>query len=68
LTLVAANDPHFAYMGRVALAGGGAMLGFPGITLRFVYRGPAPTLRLRAGSVNCYFNLACNGWDPVILH
>jgi lysophospholipase L1-like esterase len=65
---VPANDPHIAYMGRVALAGGEATLGFPGITIRFVYRGPAPTLRLRAGSANCYFNLACNGWDPVMIH
>jgi len=67
-TVIAANDPHLAYLGRVALAGGEATLGFPGITIRFVYRGPAPTLRLRAGSPNCYFNLACNGWDPVTLH
>jgi len=67
-TLIPANDPHFAYMGRVALAGGEATLGFPGITIRFVYRGPAPALRLRAGSPNCYFNLACNGWEPVTIH
>jgi lysophospholipase L1-like esterase len=67
-TVIAASDPHIAYMGRVAQAGGEATLGFPGITLRFVYRGPAPTLRLRAGSPNCYFNLACNGWDPVMIH
>ncbi len=66
-TVIAASDPHLAYMGRVALAGGEAALGFPGITIRFVYRGPAPTLRLRASSANCYFNLACNGWDPVVV-
>jgi lysophospholipase L1-like esterase len=67
-TAIPASDPHIAYMGRVALAGGEATLGFPGITIRFVYSGPAPTLRLRAGSPNCYCNLACNGWDPVMIH
>jgi lysophospholipase L1-like esterase len=43
-------------------------MGFPGITVRFVYRGPAPVLRLSAGSANCCFNLACNGWEPVVIH
>lgn len=65
---VPASDPRIAYMGRVALIDGQATMGFPGITLRFVYRGPAPTLRLHASSANCYFNLACNGWDPVVIH
>lgn len=65
---VAARDPRIAYMGRVALDDAGAHLGFPGIVVRFVYRGPAPVLRFVAHSPNCYFNLACNGWDPVVLH
>ena len=43
-------------------------MGFPGITIRFVYRGPAPVLRLHPGSENCNFNLARNGWDPVVIH
>jgi lysophospholipase L1-like esterase len=55
-------------MGRVALAGDEARMGFPGITVRFVYRGPAPVLRFHAGSENCSFNLACNGWDPVVIN
>ena len=67
-TTVPARDPRIAYMGRVAFAGDGATMGFPGITVRFVYRGPAPTLRLSASSPTCYFNLACNGWDPVVIH
>jgi lysophospholipase L1-like esterase len=55
-------------MGRAALTSDEARLGFPGITMRFVYRGPAPVLRLSATTANCYFNLACNGWDPVVIH
>jgi len=66
-TVVPAGDSRIAYMGRVAFAPDGAHLGFPGIVIRFVYRGPAPTLRLEAGSPDCYFNLACNGWDPVVI-
>ena len=67
-TVVSSHDPRFAYMGRVALTGDAARMGFPGITVRFVYRGPAPVLQLSASSANCYFNLACNGWDPVVIH
>jgi lysophospholipase L1-like esterase len=67
-TTVPARDPRIAYMGRVAFTGDDASMGFPGITVRFVYRGPAPTLRLTAASPHCYFNLACNGWDPVVIH
>jgi hypothetical protein len=65
---VAPNDPRISYMGRVELSEHEARMGFPAITVRFVYRGPAPTLRLSAGSPNCYFNLSCNGWDPVLIH
>ena len=67
-TFISARDPRIAYMGRVSPAGGEARMGFPGVTVRFVFRGPAPSLRLNAGSENCFFNLACNGWDPVLLH
>ena len=67
-TSIPARDPRIAYMGRVAFAGDAAVMGFAGITVRFVYRGPAPTLRLNASSPTCFFNLACNGWDPVIIH
>jgi hypothetical protein len=55
-------------MGRVELTEQRAEMGFPGITIRFVYRGPAPILKLTAGSPTCFFNLACNGWDPVVIH
>ena len=67
-TIVSARDPRLAYMGRLVLADDGARMGFPGVTVRFAYRGPAPTLRLGASSPTCFFNLACNGWDPVVLH
>ena len=66
-TIVTARDSRIAYMGRVAFEPDGAHLGFPGIVIRFVYRGAAPTLRLSASSPDCYFNLACNGWDPVVI-
>ena len=66
---ISARDPHIAIMGRFAFgAAGEARMGFPGVTVRFVYRGPAPTLRLSAGSATCFFNLTCNGWDPVMVH
>ena len=67
-TTVAANDPRIAYMGRLELTEAHARMGFPGVTIRFVYRGPAPVLRMSGGSSNCYFNLSCNGWDPVVIH
>jgi hypothetical protein len=67
-TSIAADDSHFAYMGRIEMADGRAKMGFPGITIRFAYRGPAPTLKLTGDNANCFFNLACNGWDPVVIH
>jgi hypothetical protein len=66
-TLVAPDDPRIAFMGRVELSGQKAEMGYPGITIRFVYTGPAPVLRMTGDSPNCYFNLSCNGWDPVII-
>ncbi len=65
---VAPNDARIATMGRTELAAGKVRMGFPGITVRFVYRGPAPVLKLTGDSPNCFFNLACNGWDPVMIH
>jgi lysophospholipase L1-like esterase len=67
LTVVAPNDPRIAYMGRIELSDTQARMGFPGVTIRFVYRGPAPVLKMSANSSNCYFNLSCNGWDPVVI-
>ena len=66
-SLVAPDDPRIAYMGRVELSGQRAEMGFPGITIRFVFSGPAPTLRMTGDSPNCFFNLSCNGWDPVVI-
>jgi lysophospholipase L1-like esterase len=43
-------------------------MGFPGVTVRFAYRGPAPSIRMTGDSPNCFFNLSCNGWDPVLIH
>ena len=67
-TAVAPNDSRIAYMGRVALTDQAALMGFPGITVRFAFRGPAPTLRMTGDTPECYFNLSCNGWDPVVIH
>ena len=65
---VAATDARILYMGRVETSGRGAQMGYPGITVRFAYRGPAPTVRMTGDSPDCYFNLSCNGWDPVVIH
>ncbi|HXQ81605.1 MAG TPA: GDSL-type esterase/lipase family protein [Opitutaceae bacterium] len=54
-------------MGRVEFSEQRAEMGFPGITVRFVYSGPAPVMRLTGDSQNCFFNLSCNGWDPVVI-
>jgi lysophospholipase L1-like esterase len=66
--LVAPTDPRIAYMGRLELSDAGARMGFPGVTVRFAYRGPAPSILMTGGSPNCFFNLSCNGWDPVLIH
>lgn len=68
MTAVAPDDPRIAIMGRVERSGTQVRMGFPGITIRFVYRGPAPVLKLTGDNATCFFNLACNGWDPVLLH
>ncbi len=65
--VVPPQDPHFQYMGRFALVGDEARLGFPGVTIRFAYRGPAPTVLFGASSPYCAFNLAVNGWEPVVI-
>lgn len=66
---VAPRDPRIAYEGRVAFPSGDeARFGFPGIVLRFAYRGAAPTVLLGATTEHCYFNLSCNGWAPVLVH
>ena len=65
---VSADDPRITYMGRTEMMAGKARMGFPGVTVRFVYRGTAPTLKLSGDSPDCFFNLSCNGWDPVLIH
>ena len=67
-TAVSPRDPRIQYMGRLAFAGDAeATMGFPGVTIRFAYRGPAPTILLGASSAFCGFNLSVNGWQPVII-
>ena len=65
--IVRADAAFFTIMGRAEMADGKAKMGFPGVTARFVYRGPAPSLKLTGETANCFFNLSCNGWDPVII-
>lgn len=65
---VGPGDGRITYMGRIEMSERGARMGYPGVTVRFAYRGPAPELRLTGDTPDCYFNLACNGWDPVVLH
>lgn len=64
---IAPNDPRIAYMGRIELSDTRARMGFPGVTIRFVFRGTAPVVKMSGGSSNCFFNLSCNGWDPVVI-
>jgi len=68
LTAVAPNDGRIAYMGRLELTENAALMGFPGVTIRFAFRGPAPVIRMTGDTPECYFNLSCNGWDPVLIH
>lgn len=62
-----AFDPRITFMGRIAETDAGAVMGFPAVTIRFSYRGPAPSLHFSARSPDCYFDLSCNGWDPVVI-
>ena len=62
------RDPMIQYMGRVVFVGDAeAKMGFPGVTIRFAYRGPAPTILLGASSAFCGYNLSVNGWEPVAI-
>ena len=65
---VTPRDPMIQYIGRVAFVGDAeAKMGFPGVTIRFTYRGPAPTILLGASSAFCGYNLSVNGWEPVAI-
>ena len=64
---IAPDDARIAVMGRTELTDGKVQMGFSGTTVRFAFRGPAPTLKLTASNANCFFNLSCNGWDPVLI-
>jgi lysophospholipase L1-like esterase len=67
-TTVSPRDPRIQYMGRLAFVGDAeAKMGFPGVTIRFAYRGPAPTILLGASSAFCGYNLTVNGWEPVAI-
>ena len=67
-TVVSPRDPRIQYMGRFAFVGEAeAKLGFPGVAIRFAYRGPAPTVLLGGSSAFCAFNLSVNGWDPAVV-
>ncbi len=68
VSVVSPRDSRLQYMGRFAFDGADeARFGFPGVRVRFMYRGPAPTIRLGAGSATCAFNLSVNGWEPVVI-
>ena len=67
LPLLPADNPKIARMGRsLVLADGAVRLGFPGATFLFRYTGPAPILHFNAHSADCYFNLSCQSWNPVM--
>ena len=65
---VAPNDSRILYMGRVELSEKAALMGYPGVTIRFAFRGAAPVVEMTGDTPECYFNLSCNGWDPVLIH
>lgn len=54
-------------MGRTAPAAEGIVMAYPAISIRFTYTGPAPTVHLSATNDDNYWNLSCNGWEPVRL-
>lgn len=64
---VPATDPAVAIMGRGAAADGAVQMGFPGVTVRFSYRGPAPALRMVGLSADCYFDVSIDGGEPVAM-
>lgn len=67
-TFVAALDPRIQIVGRTAPGPKGeARMAFPGVTVRFAYRGPAPVILLGAVNNNTAFNVSVNGWDPVVI-
>ncbi len=62
------RDPHIQYMGRLAFVGEAeAKFGFPGVRIRFAYRGPAPTVLFGASSAFCAFAVSVNGWEPAVV-
>jgi len=65
---ISGTNERIAVMGRTESINGHLKMGFPGITIRFAFRGPAPTLKLTADSPTCFFDLSCHGWDPVVIH
>lgn len=67
-TFVSPLDERIAVMGRTVNTDDSILMAYPAITLRFNYAGAAPTILLSASNENCYFNLSCNGWQPVRIH
>ncbi|MBN2007261.1 MAG: hypothetical protein JXA21_28175 [Anaerolineae bacterium] len=62
---IPARHPHVRIIGRTAdFPPDEIRMGFPGITLQFAYRGPAPTLLFGGSSPDCYFDLQCDDWEP----
>ncbi|MCF3649605.1 GDSL-type esterase/lipase family protein [Synoicihabitans lomoniglobus] len=61
------TDPRIAIIGRTAVNDTGVVMAYPAITLRFRYRGAAPTVHLNSSNADNSFNLSCNGWQPVTL-
>ena len=66
-THIDANDTRFTIMGRTLETDDGVLMAYPAVTLRFRYRGPAPTVHFKASNADSSFNLSCNGWAPVTI-
>ncbi len=62
---IPARHPQVRVIGRVADLPPDAMrMAYPGITLQFAYRGPAPTLLFGATTPDCFFDVQCDDWEP----
>lgn len=65
---VPAEAADVSVMGRVALTPEGMRMGFPGVSLRFVYRGAAPSVKFRAETDGCYFDVSLDEASPLVMH
>lgn len=65
---VSPQDPRIQVMGRYAVGADQELrMGFPGVCIRFAYRGPAPVALLDASNDDTAFNVSVNGEEPRVV-